>query len=157
MKHTSNLFLILIIGSLFTVSCDRNQVYNSFTKMEDGNWSWDEPVIFEPEISDTAQNCDILIQLRHTTDYPLSNLYMFVHVDGPSGQRMTDTINFILARKSGEWIGKGIGHLREIGYMYKREARFPENGTYRFTVEQAMRLEEVPVTEVGLLINSGNS
>ncbi len=157
MKQLGNLVFILFIGGLLTGSCDRDQVYDSFSKIEDGNWGWDEPVIFEAGIDDTLQNHDILIQLRHTTSYPLSNLYMFVHVDGPSGQRMTDTINFILARKSGEWIGKGVGHLKEIGYLYKREARFPESGIYRFTIEQAMRLEEVPVTEVGLRIKPSNS
>ena len=77
---------------------------------------------------------------------------MFVHVEGPSGQTMTDTINFILAETSGKWIGKGVGNIREIGYLFKKNTLFPEAGDYKVSIEQAMRLPEVPVSDVGVRV-----
>jgi gliding motility-associated lipoprotein GldH len=65
---------------------------------------------------------------------------------------MKDTIQFILAENSGKWIGNGIGNLREIAYLYRRSTRFPEPGEYMITLEQAMRLEEIPVSEVGVRV-----
>jgi len=155
MRKLSVPILILAVAGIMA-SCDRGMIYDSFQQVRDDSWSWDDQVKFDVPISDTTDPFDIVVQLRHTTSYPLSNLYMFVHIEGPAGQEMTDTINFILAKKSGEWIGKGIGHLREIGYMYRKNITFPEAGEYRFSMEQAMRLEEVPVTEVGIRITKSN-
>ena len=127
-------------------------VYDQFRSIENATWEWDETVDFEFTMEDTATYHNIQIQLRHSVDYPLSNLYMFVQITGPSGRQLTDTINFILARHSGEWIGKGIGSIREIGYLYKENTLFPESGDYHIAIEQGMRLREVPVSEVGVRV-----
>jgi gliding motility-associated lipoprotein GldH len=143
---------LIIFLPLFFWSCDRALVYDEFIRINNGSWHWDDPAEFTFEVDDTTGFHNILIQLRHSTDYPLSNLYMFVHVQGPSGQEMTDTINFILAENSGKWIGSGIGNMRSIGYLYRKNTLFPQQGEYDITIEQAMRLPEVPVTEVGVRI-----
>jgi gliding motility-associated lipoprotein GldH len=148
--------LIIFLAVLVYPSCDRNMVYDEFQRIEEGSWSWDDPVRFTFQMDDTVSLHDFQIQLRHSTEYPLSNLYMFVHIAGPSGQAMTDTINFILAEKSGEWIGKGVGNIREIGYLYRKNTVFPDTGSYKVFIEQAMRLPEVPVSEVGVRIRKSN-
>lgn len=148
--------LIVLLAVLVHPSCDRSMVYDEFQRIEEGVWSWDDPVDFTFHMDDTVSLHDFQIQLRHSTEYPLSNLYMFVHIAGPSGQAMTDTINFILAEKSGEWIGKGVGNIREIGYLYRKNTVFPDTGSYTVFIEQAMRLPEVPVSEVGLRIRKNN-
>jgi gliding motility-associated lipoprotein GldH len=148
--------VLLLIAMLVHVSCDKQMVFNEFQRIDNGSWGWDEPVNFSFSIEDTVTLHDLQIQLRHTTEYPLSNLYMFVHVEGPSGQRMNDTIQFILAENSGKWIGKGIGNIREIGYLYRKNTVFPDTGMYSVSIEQAMRLPEVPVAEIGLRIRRAN-
>lgn len=131
-------------------------VYDDFKHIEDASWHWDDPVDFSISMDDTTSIHNILIRLRHSSNYPLSNLYMFVHMEGPSGQTMTDTINFILAENNGKWVGKGVGNIREIGYLFKRNIMFPEAGDYKVSIEQAMRLPEIPVSEVGLRIERIN-
>lgn len=148
--------LIILLAVLVCSSCDRNMVFDEFQRIEEGVWGWDDPVGFTFHMDDTVGLHDFLVQLRHSTEYPLSNLYMFVHIAGPSGQAMTDTINFILAEKSGEWIGKGVGNIREIGYLYRKNTVFPDTGSYTIFIEQAMRLPEVPVSEVGVRIRKSN-
>jgi gliding motility-associated lipoprotein GldH len=137
---------------LFIFSCDRSMIYDDFEKIENHSWKWEDSVNFSVDVEDTLSMFNILVQLRHTTDYPLSNLYMFVHVYGPGGQQMTDTINFTLAENSGKWIGKGLGNIREISYLYKKNTLFPQAGNYKISIEQAMRIPEVPVKEIGLRI-----
>ncbi len=146
--------VVLLIGLLFfsISSCDRGAVYDKFKHIEDAKWRWDEPVSFTVPVNDTTDLYNILIRLRHTTDYPLSNLYMFVDLEGPEGQEHRDTINFKLAENSGKWIGKGVGNIRELGYLYRANTRFPQPGAYTFSIEQAMRLSEVPVSEIGLRV-----
>lgn len=147
---------VLFMSALFLGSCDRAMVVDEFVRIDNQSWHWDDPAQFTFEMDDTASYHDILINLRHTTDYPLSNLYMFVHVEGPGGQQLTDTVNFILAEPSGKWIGKGIGQMRAIGYLYKKNTLFPQKGKYHIAIEQAMRLPEVPVSEVGIRIEKVN-
>ena len=147
----------MIIIPLILVGCDVVMVYDNFRQVEGASWSWDEPMDFIFDIKDTTSVNDILVHVRHTVEYPLSNLYMFVEIDGPTDQHIRDTIQFILAEPDGKWIGKGIGVQREVGYLYRENIRFPQEGTYTIRIEQAMRLEEVPVTDVGLRIEKKNS
>ncbi|MDA3822566.1 MAG: gliding motility lipoprotein GldH [Bacteroidales bacterium] len=150
--------LILLPLSIVVLisSCDSQMVYDDFQDIEGESWHWDDVLDFSIEVQDTISIHDILIRLRHSTDYPLSNLYMFVNIEGPSGQTETDTINYILAENSGKWIGSGVGNIREIGYLYKKNVRFPESGLYKVSIEQAMRLSEIPVGEVGVRIEKIN-
>ncbi len=152
MKSMIRILIVLFPLAFFNTSCEPAMVFDEYIHIDNGSWRWEDPADFAVEINDTSDFHNILVQLRHSTDYPLSNLYMFIHVSGPNGQSMTDTINFILAENSGKWIGKGIGNLREISYLYKKNTMFPEPGEYKVSIEQAMRLPEVPVKEIGLRI-----
>jgi gliding motility-associated lipoprotein GldH len=133
-------------------ACDPDMVYDHYTSFESGMWSWSDVAVFEIEITDTLSLNNIYLQVRHSTDYPLSNLYMFVNVKGPHGQFRRDTVNMILATPEGKWTGKGVGHLRELRLLYMSQTRFVMPGLYNFSIEQAMRKAELPVTDVGVRI-----
>lgn len=133
-------------------SCDPEMVYDQYITMEDGLWKWNDVAVFEIEVKDTLALNNIYIQVRHSTDYPMSNLYMFMNVKGPDGQFRKDTVNLILAGPEGHWIGKGTGRLRELRLLYKSQTRFGMPGLYNFSIEQAMRKAELPVRDVGLRI-----
>ncbi|MDF1573950.1 MAG: gliding motility lipoprotein GldH [Bacteroidales bacterium] len=141
-----------ILFLLMAVSCDSEMVYDQYLHNEKGMWTWNDAKEFKTEISDTISMHNIYLQVRHTVDYPLSNLYMFVHVKGPGGQHLTDTIHMILAAPGGEWTGKGNGHIRELMLLYRKQTRFQRPGTYTFTLEQAMRHEKLPVSDLGIRI-----
>jgi gliding motility-associated lipoprotein GldH len=131
-------------------------VYDQFEELDQGMWTWNDALEFEAEISDTLSLHNIYLQVRHTTEYPMSNLYMFVHVKSPTGQHMKDTINMILAAPDGKWTGKGNGNIRELMLLYRKQTKFRVPGTYIFTLEQAMRQETLPVTDLGVRIERIN-
>ena len=149
---------IIAIGLLvlLSTSCDHDMVYDQFMTTENGAWKWNDVGVFEVEMTDPESLHNVYLQVRHSVDYPMSNLYMFVHVKGPSGQHIKDTVNLILASPDGRWIGKGNGQLREIRLLYRKQARFSESGMYTFSLEQAMRKSELPVTDVGVRIERVN-
>ena len=146
-------FMVLL---LHLHSCDPDMVYDQFVELDQGMWTWNDALEFEAEISDTLSLHNIYLQVRHTTEYPMSNLYMFVHVKSPTGQHMKDTINMILAAPDGKWTGKGNGNIREIMLLYRKQTKFRVPGTYIFTLEQAMRQEALPVTDLGVRIERSN-
>ena len=137
-------------------SCDSDMVYDQFKQPEQGTWTWNDALEFEAEIQDTLNLHNIYLQVRHTTEYPLSNLYMFVHIKSPTGQHLRDTVNMILAAPDGRWNGKGNGNIRELMLLYRNQTMFRIPGTYIITLEQAMRKEELPVTDVGVRIERSN-
>ena len=156
MRKTVSRFIFLVLSFTIISSCDTQLVYDNFQHIDDARWHWDDPVDFAFPVADTISSHNILIRLRHSSDYPLSNLYMFVNFEGPSGQTLQDTINFILAENNGKWVGSGNGNIREVGYLFKKNIRFPEIGEYQVSIEQAMRLPEVPVSDLGLRVEKIN-
>lgn len=152
LKQTSFFFLVLLLAS-----CDPDMVYDQYTRTRDGLWNWQDAREFHVDISDTLSMYNIYLQVRHTVDYPMSNLYMFVHVKGPTGQHLKDTVNLAIANPDGGWIGKGTGKLRDLQLLYRRNTKFGIPGTYTFTLEQGMRIKELPVTDLGIRIERSNS
>jgi len=148
--------LALTVLFLHLHSCDSAMVYDRFEQLDHGMWTWKDPLDFKADINDTISLHNIYLQVRHTTDYPMSNLYMFVQIISPEGQTLKDTINMILAAPDGKWTGRGNGNIRELMLLYKKQSRFRVPGTYVFTLEQAMRQEELPVTDVGIRIERSN-
>ena len=147
---------ILTILLLLPLSCQRSVVFDQFSAVSSSGWRWEDPVAFEIDLSDTINVHNLYIQVRHTVDYPMSNLYMFVHVEGPSGQAMTDTVNFILAKPDGMWLGRGVGKLKELRLLYRKNTLFKDPGTYRFVLEQGMRNPNLPVTDVGFRVEKSH-
>jgi len=147
---------LLLLSLLTFVSCDPNMVYDQYSSIENGLWGWVDAREFIVEVSDTTSLHNIYIQVRHTVDYPLSNLYMFVHVKGPTGQLLKDTVNMILAEPDGNWTGRGSGNLRELQLLYRKQTQFRNPGMYTFTLEQGMRNPELPVTDLGIRVERTN-
>lgn len=138
------------------VSCDPHMIYDQYDHVKDGIWNWTDAREFRVDISDTTSLHNIYLQVRHSVDYPMSNLYMFVHVKGPTGQHLKDTVNLILAAPDGRWTGSGTGKLRELQLLYRSQTQFGASGTYVFTLEQGMRNPELPVTDLGIRIEQVN-
>lgn len=154
MKHP--LITAFTVLLLYLHSCDSDMVYERFEHLDQGVWTWQNAVEFQADISDTISLQDIYLQVRHTTEYPMSNLYMFVHIKSPEGQYLKDTVNMILAAPDGRWTGRGNGNMRELMLLYRSQTKFRVAGSYVFTLEQAMRQEELPVTDVGIRIERSN-
>ncbi|RLD50395.1 MAG: hypothetical protein DRI97_17105 [Bacteroidetes bacterium] len=152
-KLAKSLLLILFLAA---VSCDPDMVYDQYIHIENGQWGWVDAREFKVEITDTTSLHNIYLQVRHTVEYPLSNLYMFVHVKGPTGQLLKDTVNLILAAPDGNWTGRGSGNLRELQLLYRKQTQFSTPGVYTFTLEQGMRNPELPVTDLGVRIERTN-
>jgi gliding motility-associated lipoprotein GldH len=155
MKHQI-ISMVVMMATLLLFSCDRGMIYDHFETMEDGTWGWRDAREFDVEVSDTISLHNIYLQVRHTVEYPMSNLYMFVYVKSPEGQLLKDTVNIQLARPDGKWIGRGSGHMKELSLLYRKQTRFGEPGVYTFTLEQGMRNPELPVTDIGIRIVSIN-
>lgn len=154
MKHASIIvFLTLLIG----YSCDPERVYEINKRIPDGIWYRDEPVRFELMIEDTIRPHNLYVNVRNTSLYPMSNLYLFITTIAPSGHSIRDTVEVILADEKGKWLGSGLGDIWDLQQLYKENVRFAQQGRYIFEYEQAMRTEKLPfILDVGLRVEKAD-
>ena len=75
--------------------------------------------------------------------------------EAKSNKKVTDTLNYVLAKPNGEWIGKGFGDTKETLFQYKINYKFPKNGDYQIGIIQAMRTDNLEgIEDIGVKIES---
>lgn len=147
LKNGSFFFLILI---LFSCSKENSQTY--MTNIN-GSWNKKQTQKIQFKIDDAQNPKNIIFVVRNNDDYPYSNLRLIVNFESPNKKSVTDTLNYILAKPNGEWLGTGFGETKEILFQYKMNYKFPENGLYKISVKQAMRKDILPgIEDLGLKI-----
>ena len=120
------------------VSCqneNKKEVYHSFNN---NIWNTDSIISFEFDNIDTTSSHDLYLMVRHTTNFKFQNLFLFTNFENQQ-----DTLELFLSEKSGRWLGKGFGEIKELKIRIKENVNFKENQDQIFSVEQAMRYEDL--------------
>lgn len=145
--------LLFLIGS-----CDSKRFYENYIPLEGTAWHPDSILFISPSpIEDTISTYNILLMMRHTTEFKYKNMFFFVDIELPSGKVLRDTAELILQDSQGYWYGEGNGFLRSVSHTihghYKRNITFPESGQYKFLIQHGMRdslLEDI--SDIGIRI-----
>jgi gliding motility-associated lipoprotein GldH len=147
-------FLGLLIFALF-VSCNSSSeevIMNSVN----GKWNRKTTQKYNLNVSDNQNPKNIIFVVRNNNDYPYSNIRFIVDFkDLQTKKTETDTLNYILAKPNGEWLGTGFGDTKETLFLYKVKYRFPKNGKYEINVKQAMRNDNLAgVEDLGVKVET---
>ena len=138
-------------------SCNRNVFYAEDRSVDEHGWLPTEDVVFDVEVPDTVTIYNFLMEVRNSVSYPYSNTFLFVTTTFPDGSLSRDTLEFPLADPSGRWMGKRTGRYVDTRYFFRRNARFPMEGRYRFAVTYDMRVSAVAGRKnIGLRIEYSN-
>ncbi len=147
------LLLALFIGML--ISCDSKRVYDENIIVENNSWNVKNKLTFDVTISDIRQRYNVYLKVRNGTDYPYSNLFLFLHTVCPDGSVSRDTLELTLADYDGRWLGSGISSVKFSKFLFQEAFQFKQPGKYRFEMEQAMRVKELKgIRDIGLRIES---
>lgn len=154
MKTIAGIVVVLLLAG-----CTRGVVFQQDAPVPDGEWDRAWVPAFAFDISDTLSPHDIYLDIRHTGDYPFSNIYVFATLTGPNGHSLTDTVECTLADATGRWYGTGAGFIHsdrvQAHVLYRTRNTFPVSGRYTIRLEQAMRTEKLEgVIDVGVSIES---
>lgn len=134
MRNSLNWVLLLLVFS----ACNSKTVVGEMKSFE-GGWGLNETVSFQIPQLDSLQTYDIYLHLRNTNEYPFNNIYLIVDIEFPHGKTVTDTLEYRMAAPDGDWLGQGIGNVKESKLWYKEGVRFFEEGIYTLRVSQAVR------------------
>lgn len=119
-------------------------------------WNKKSEQKFNLEISDPQNPKNIIFVVRNNNDYPYSNIRFIVNFTNlQSKKKETDTLNYVLAKPNGEWLGTGFGDTKETLFQYKLNYKFPEKGKYEISMVQAMRNDTLPgIEDIGVKIET---
>lgn len=121
------------------VSCNRNEIYNSYLPVEKNQWFVDDRKEFTVEILDTLSKNNVFINIRNTNDYPYSSLFLISKIEFPSGLQIIDTLEYEMTDAEGQWLGSGLSSIKENKLFLKENVVFTEKGAYLFKIQQATR------------------
>ena len=129
------LLFFLVVGFVSCQNENKKEVYHSFNN---NTWNTDSIVSFELDNIDTTSSYDLYLMVRHTTNFKFQNLFLFTNFENQQ-----DTLELFMSEKSGRWLGKGFGEIKELKIRIKENVNFKENQDQIFSVEQAMRYEDL--------------
>lgn len=146
----------LLLLASFT-ACDGSVFYDRQQTVDEHGWLPTECLDFDVEVADTLTVYNFLMAVRNSVSYPYSNTFLFINTTFPDGSMARDTLEFPLADATGRWLGKRTGRYVDTRYYFRRNARFPMAGTYRFTVSNGMRDSAITgMKNIGLRIEYSN-
>lgn len=133
----------VVVLMLAVAGCGPGPVAVDSANLDPKGWSAEDTVRLSFEVEHPEHRHDLQFGLRHSADYPFSNLYLFVKLQYPNGRTLTDTLECPLAAPTGEWYGEG-GRWIDQRIGYKRGVAFPLAGSYSLEVVHAMRRDPLP-------------
>ncbi len=151
---TSKILYLLFVLSLFQ-SCN-NAGEDVHINELNGVWNKKNAQKFTLNIEDAQHPKNIIFVVRNNNEYPYSNLRLIVDFeDVKNRKKITDTLNYTMAKPNGEWIGNGFGDTKEILFQYRNKYTFPHNGQYTLKATQAMRKDSLlGIEDFGIKIES---
>jgi len=147
-----SLFAFVLLISLF--SCENG---DDKVLINDVGSQWNKKKVqqFDFDVKDAQNQKNIIFVVRNNNDYPYSNLRLIATVEHNKKAIATDTLNYVLAKPNGEWLGTGFGDTKETLFQYKLNYKFPQNGNYSVKVVQAMRKNILPgIEDLGIKIQN---
>ena len=152
--------LTMILVFLICASCNKGLLHSEYVAIDNGVWKKEKIVSLQFENLDTLNRHHMYLNVRNDNRYEFSNLFLILQMEAPSGNTEVDTLEYEMALSTGEWMGKGMGSVKESKLWYKENIEFGESGVYKLEIQHAMRkngsvegLEDlVGITDVGIQI-----
>jgi gliding motility-associated lipoprotein GldH len=146
-------FILGLTCFVLMLSCNNNVVFTDSITMPEKKWELMNIPSFRVPVDDTLKSNNVIFTIRTGSSYPFRNIYLFVRTTSPDGKFITDTLEYFLADEKGKWYGKGFGDVHELNLPYKSNVYFPVRGTYQFSIQHGMRVEDLDgVYDFGLRI-----
>lgn len=155
---SGKLIIPVVLMIAIAAGCDKAKFFDQSVSIPNDSWPADQQIVLNVNIDDTISPYRFFINVRNSTSYRYSNIYFFLTTEFPTGAMSQDTIECVLADKTGEWLGKGTGRYRDNRVFIRENIRFPLKGTYKISLNQAMRENELKgISEAGIRLEKQNN
>ncbi len=153
-------FLVICLCAALA-ACDTTNVYHEYIDLDDRTWLLSNKPEFTFEISDTTQAYDVFCDIRNSTHYPWSRLFVNFSLTDTLGNKVESKLvtAYLFEPKTGKPYGKsGLGDLFDHRVGVLTGFRFQRAGVYQATLEQYMRTDSIPgILSVGVAIEKAGN
>ncbi len=150
-----NKYFLIFFVLLTVMGCAPN---NEEVQMKEVNnhWEQNQKLSFIFDVKDAQQPKNIIFIVRNNNQYPYNNLFLISSYKAEKAKSSKiDTLNYLLAKPSGEWIGTGFGETKEALFLYQSQFKFPRNGKYEITLQHGMRTKNLKgIEDIGVKIEN---
>ncbi|MBN2669681.1 MAG: gliding motility lipoprotein GldH [Bacteroidales bacterium] len=141
---THKTFYIFAALVLIFWSCSDNSIFKTQRVIDKKGWQIADTIRFNLPIQDASKPYNLLLDLNYKRLYPYQNIFLFVDVESPDNKTYRDTIECILSTPNGHSLGKINGENVKQELVYRYNIKFDLQGTYKITLQQAMRDSVLP-------------
>lgn len=106
-KRISKTCLLLI--TLLTIACQNNTLYHSYQPVQTTGWDKSDTLVYTLPQALPNQSYLYEIGIRHKDSYPYRDIWLTIN---------QDTLHLYLADSIGNWIGHGIGDVRQSTFPF---------------------------------------
>lgn len=134
-------FIVLWFVLIVTVvlACQNSGLYKNTYRFDNSSWHKDTIIDFEISNKDTAVIKNSYFEIINTNNYPVANIWLFVTIQSPLGQEVTDTVEYFLATREGKWRGRSVGDAWRVKLPYKMFIKLSEKGQYTIKARHGLR------------------
>jgi gliding motility-associated lipoprotein GldH len=148
--HLLFFFILVLTG------CDQNRVYHEYVDFNERYWLTSSKPEFTFKIEDAGTAYNIYCNIRNSTEYPFSRLFVNFSLADTAGHQLQQKLlnEFLFEAKSGKPLGKsGLGDLYDHEFLLLKNYKFNQGGAYKIQFEQYMRTDTLKgIVSVGLAI-----
>lgn len=135
-------FFFFACAGLWLSSCGPDFAYEQEYSIDNAAWSYADSLTFRFSVPDTSTIYNLYLDLEHSPDFPNENLYVRIHTQFPSGDRLTEEVSLEIS-EGGRWQGDCSGKTCTVRIPIQTGAYFDQTGEHVFVIEQFMRRNPV--------------
>ena len=132
------IFLFLLLVSLFMQSCNTIDVYERTIALPKQEWSSKVKLNYNCIIKDSTSYYNIFFVIRHTESYHFNNIWLTLTSFFPGDTARTQRLNIQLTNGSG-WLGTSMDDIIEQRLLLNKQPVHLRSGIYKFSMQQIMR------------------
>ncbi|MHC1777351.1 MAG: hypothetical protein AB9834_18260 [Lentimicrobium sp.] len=145
-------FLSVILLTL-AFSCQKGIIYKDYHKFDNYTWKRFDKVIFSMVVEEAGTTADIVLTIRHITQYPYDNLPVNIILTTPSGEERIIEKDIRLKDENNEFKGDVAGDLWDVEEILWPGYSFTEAGTYRLELENLIPKMGIPgLADIGVYL-----
>ncbi|MEL6926922.1 MAG: gliding motility lipoprotein GldH, partial [Bacteroidota bacterium] len=145
--------ILYLLSFLGLCACGTDYYFEKYYDIDNAVWTYDNTLDYEIDIQDTSSIYDLYLNLQHSPEYPYQNLYIRIQTHFPKGEKLEETLSVNLANKAGLWHGDCNTQRCKLQIPIQEGAFFNQAGSYRFTIEQYMRVPALEgIRQIGMAL-----
>jgi gliding motility-associated lipoprotein GldH len=137
---------LVLTLAFFLVACSDGKVYQEYTDFKTRYWLVTDTAKFEFLIQDTTSKYNVYCNIRNSTQYPFSRIFVNFSLTDTLGNNLHKALlnDFLFDPKSGEPLGDtGLGDLYDHRLSVLKNYKFRGAGPYVVRLEQNMRTDSL--------------